>query len=82
MYGTFLRNLDGTPAVRLGDGNPDDVFWLAGPYRVGGHQRVMGPEERYSSEQEQNPETLRNFHGKSPLARWAVRSNPHPGLYL
>jgi hypothetical protein len=25
MYGTFLRNLDGTPAVRLGDGNPDDL---------------------------------------------------------
>ena len=25
MYGTFLRNLNGTPAVRLGDGNPDDL---------------------------------------------------------
>jgi eukaryotic-like serine/threonine-protein kinase len=25
MYGTFLRNLDGSPAVRLGDGNPDDL---------------------------------------------------------
>jgi dipeptidyl aminopeptidase/acylaminoacyl peptidase len=25
MYSTFLRNLDGTPAVRLGDGNPDDL---------------------------------------------------------
>jgi hypothetical protein len=25
MYGAFLRNLDGSPAVRLGDGNPDDL---------------------------------------------------------
>jgi len=25
MYGTFLRNLDGSPAVRLGDGNPEDL---------------------------------------------------------
>ncbi len=25
MYGTFLRNLDGTPAVRLGDGDPMDL---------------------------------------------------------
>jgi hypothetical protein len=25
MYGTFLRNLDGTPAVRLGDGDPLDI---------------------------------------------------------
>jgi eukaryotic-like serine/threonine-protein kinase len=25
MYSTFLRNLDGSPAVRLGDGNPDDL---------------------------------------------------------
>jgi eukaryotic-like serine/threonine-protein kinase len=25
MYGTFLRNLDGSPAVRLGDGDPLDL---------------------------------------------------------
>jgi hypothetical protein len=25
MYGTFLRNLDGSPAVRLGDGDPMDL---------------------------------------------------------
>ncbi|MFZ0637812.1 MAG: protein kinase [Candidatus Acidiferrales bacterium] len=25
MYGTFLRNLDGSPAVRLGDGDPEDL---------------------------------------------------------
>ena len=25
MYGTFLRNMDGSPAVRLGDGDPDDI---------------------------------------------------------
>jgi hypothetical protein len=25
LYGTFLRNLDGTPAVRLGDGDPLDI---------------------------------------------------------
>jgi hypothetical protein len=25
MYGTFLRNLDGSPAVRLGDGDPLDI---------------------------------------------------------
>jgi WD40 repeat protein len=25
MYSTFLRNLDGSPAVRLGDGNPDEL---------------------------------------------------------
>jgi len=25
MYGTFLRNLDGSPAVRLGDGDPADL---------------------------------------------------------
>lgn len=24
-YGAFLRNLDGSPAVRLGDGNPEDL---------------------------------------------------------
>jgi eukaryotic-like serine/threonine-protein kinase len=24
-YGTFLRNLDGSPAVRLGDGDPEDL---------------------------------------------------------
>ena len=25
LYGTFLRNLDGSPAVRLGDGDPMDI---------------------------------------------------------
>jgi Tol biopolymer transport system component len=25
LYGSFLRNLDGSPAVRLGDGNPSDL---------------------------------------------------------
>jgi len=46
-YGTFLRNLDGSPAVRLGDGDPQDISadgkWAVSVLPVAPNQILLLP---------------------------------------
>jgi eukaryotic-like serine/threonine-protein kinase len=47
LYGTFLRNMDGSPAVRLGDGDPldisDDGKWAISVLQTGPNQLLLMP---------------------------------------
>jgi serine/threonine protein kinase len=47
FYGTFLRNMDGSPAVRLGDGDPMDISadgkWALSRMSVGDNQLILLP---------------------------------------
>jgi serine/threonine protein kinase/Tol biopolymer transport system component len=47
QYGTFLRNMDGSPAVRLGDGDPMDLSldgkWALSRTVVGANQLLLLP---------------------------------------